>query len=199
MKRVLAVLLVGILFSSMTVLAAPSTKASDTAKNESVTPASAPSQAISAAEAVIASIERVASAEGKSVGEYTNNAVVELPGVPNVVPMGQGGHVIINGAPSNVIFFLDKPSAPVLSQAKAQAQALGGTLLNVVTTKSPVVGRFTTAQVNFYAKGVVAGQNIKVYQLVNGEWVELEVTEIREDHIVLNMTQHGTLAFVQLP
>ena len=72
-------------------------------------------------------------------------------------------------------------------------------MLNVVTTTSQVVGKFGTAQVNFYAKGVKAGQLIKVYQFVDGEWVELTVAEIREDHVVVDMTSHGTLAFIEVP
>ena len=34
---------------------------------------------------------------------------------------------------------------------------------------------------------------------MNGVWVELTVSEIRADHIVVNMTSLGTLAFVELP
>ena len=78
-------------------------------------------------------------------------------------------------------------------------RSLGGKVLNVVGTTSQVVGKFGTAQVNFYAKGVKAGQLIKVYQMVNGQWVELTVAEIREDHVVVNMTSHGTLAFIEMP
>lgn len=151
------------------------------------------------ASAVLASVERAAASEGKSVGEYTNNAVVEVPGLDAATPISQGGHVIINGAPSNVIFFLTKPTAQTVALAKAQAEMLGGKVLNVVATKSSVVSKFETAQVNFYAKGVKDGQRIKVYQLVNGEWVELEVVEIRADHVVVNMTSHGILAFIEVP
>ena len=32
-----------------------------------------------------------------------------------------------------------------------------------------------------------------------GAWVEVEVTEVRDDHVVVNMTSLGTLAFVELP
>ena len=149
--------------------------------------------------AVVASTAEAAAAEGKSVGEYTNNAVVEVPGLTEVTPLGQGGHVIINGAPSNVTFFLTKPSAAAVTSAKSQAQILGGKVLNVVGTASQVVNEFGTAQVNFYAKGIKSGQLIKVYQLIDGEWVELEVTEIREDHVVVNMTSHGVLAFIEVP
>lgn len=193
MKKIIALTMAGVMFCGMTAFASPSTTATDTAKKEST---EAP---VSQAEAVVARITQEAAAVNKSAVEYTNNAVAELPGVPEVVPMGQGGHVIINGAPSNVVFYLDKPAAATVKAATAQAAELGGKLLNVVTTKSPVVGKFATAQVNFYAKGVIAGQNIKVYQLVDGVWVEVEIVEIREDHVVINMTQHGTLAFVEVP
>ena len=48
-------------------------------------------------------------------------------------------------------------------------------------------------------EGIKAGQNIKVYQLINGVWVELTVSEIREDHIIVDMTSLGILAFVEVP
>lgn len=195
MKKMIALAaLAGVLVCAVPASAAPSPSAG------SVSP-SASSTATAAVEATAVSVTvtEAAAAQGKSVGEYTNNAVVEVPGLAEVTPMGQGGHVIINGAPSNVIFFLTKPSAAVVSSAKQQAAALGGKVLNVVGTTSQAVGKFGTAQVNFYAKGVKAGQLIKVYQYINGEWVELTVSEIREDHVVVNMTSHGMLAFIEVP
>ena len=178
------------MFSALPVYAAPSPSAAVVATTTA---------AVTEESSVPATVQEAAAAQGKSVGEYTNNAVVSVPGLSEVTPMGQGGHVIINGAPSNVIFFLTKPSAAAVASAKSQAAVLGGKVLNVVTTTSQVVGRFGTAQVNFYAKGVKAGQLIKVYQFVDGEWVELTVAEIREDHVVVDMTSHGTLAFIEVP
>lgn len=145
-----------------------------------------------------ATVITAAAAENKTVAEYINNAVVEVPGIPDAVPAGQGGNVIINGAPSKVTFFLTKPSAATVKAAKEQATTLGGKVLNVFGT-SAVISKFENATVNFYMKGVKAGQQIKVYQLVNGQWVEVEVAEIREDHVVINMKSHGTLAFVEVP
>lgn len=190
MKRSIALALAGVMFCALPVCAAPSPSAAVVA-----TTVSSSSEDTS----VPASVREAAAAQGKSVAEYANNAVVEVPGLSEVTPMGQGGHVIINGAPSNVTFFLLKPATATVALAKSQAAALGGKVLNVVTTTSQVVGKFSTAQVNFYAKGVKAGQLIKVYQLINGEWVELTVAEIREDHVVVNMTSHGTLAFIEVP
>lgn len=190
MKRSIALLLAGIMLCALPVCAAPSPSAAVVATT--VTSSSEDA-------AVPAAVREQAAAQGKTVGEYTNNAVVEVPGLSEVTPMGQGGHVIINGAPSNVVFFLTKPSAAVVSLAKSHAAVLGGKVLNVVGTTSQVVGKFGTAQVNFYAKGVKAGQLIKVFQLVDGEWGELTVAEIREDHVVVNMTAHGMLAFIEVP
>lgn len=175
MKKLLALALAGAMIVSMPVMAAPSPSAGD----------------------ISAAVVSAAASEGKTVGEYMNNAVTSVPGLEKVLPLGQGGHVIINGAPSNQVFSVLKPTLANVTSAKAYAATLGGTVLNVAEIKASVSG-FHTATVNFYMKGVVAGQNIKVFQLVNGQWVELTVTEIREDHVVVDMTSLGTLAFVAL-
>ena len=190
MRRSIAFALAGVMLCALPVCAAPSPSAAVVATTTA---------AVTEESSVPATVQEAAAAQGNSGGDYTNNAVVSVPGLSEVTPMGQGGHVIINGAPSNVIFFLTKPSAAAVASAKSQAAVLGGKVLNVVTTTSQVVGKFGTAQVNFYAKGVKAGQLIKVYQFVDGEWVELTVAEIREDHVVVDMTSHGTLAFIEVP
>ena len=183
MKRFLALVLAGTMLCAMPVMAA-----------------SSPSAAVvssSATASTESTVEAKAAAVNKTVGEYLNNAVVEVAGLSDVTPAAQGGHVIINGAPSNVTFMLTKPAAEAVKSAKAQAAVLGGKILNVFGTES-VVGKFNTAKVNFYMKGVKAGQQIEVYQLVKGEWVKVTVAEIREDHVVVELTQHGTLMFVEV-
>ena len=157
----------------------------------------APALAVEAS-SVPAAVAQAAAAEGKTVGEYLNNALVTIPGLDNAVPIGQGGHVIINGAPSNQVFTVLKPIAAVVNSAKTFAASLGGRVLTVAHVKASVSG-FRTAQVNFYMKGIKAGQNIKVFQIVNGRWLEVDVIEIRDDHVVVEMTSLGTLAFVEMP
>lgn len=163
-------------------------------------PLQAPMECGQAVEAssIPAAIIAAAAAEGKTVGEYLNNAVVTVPGLDYAVPIGQGGHVIINGAPSNQVFSVLKPALSNVNSAKTFAASLGGRVLTVVRIGASVSG-FRTAQVNFYMKGVKAGQNIKVFQIVNGRWLEVDVTEIREDHVVVEMTSLGTLAFIEMP
>lgn len=198
MKKVFALVMAGAMVVSMPVMAATSPTASAVASQAVVSSTApsvvVPSNGLSSAETAVVT---AAEAEGKTVGEYMNNAITELPGLENVTPVGQGGHVIINGAPSNQTFSVLKPHYAYVSYAKTLANSLGGKVLNVATIKASV--SFNTATVNFYAKGVKAGQNIKVYQYVNGSWVELEVTEIRDDHVVVNLKSLGTIAFIELP
>lgn len=139
----------------------------------------------------------IANSEKKTVGEYANNAVTELPGLSNVTPISQGGSVIINGAPSNQTFSVLKPSDNAVSVAKTYASNIGGTVLNVVKINASVY--FDTATVNFYMPGVTSASNIKVVQWSDGQWNDVTVSEVRADHVVVDMTSLGTLAFVEVP
>ena len=202
MKKLLAFTLAGVMMFSMPVLAANSPTASScrpkpSASTEACAPMAAASVPAIEATSVEAAVMDAAAAEGKTVGEYMNNVVVTVPGLENVMPVGQGGHVIINGAPSNQTFTVLKPTQANVRSAKAYAAALGGKVLNVVQV-SASVKNFKTARVNFYTKGVTAGQNIMVIQMVNGRWSEIDVVEIREDHVVVDMTSLGTLAFLEI-
>jgi 3-deoxy-D-manno-octulosonic acid (KDO) 8-phosphate synthase len=80
-----------------------------------------------------------------------------------------------------------KPARNEVDSAKKHASSLGGKVLNVAQIKASI-NSFKTAQVNFYLKGIKNGQNVKVYQLVDGVWVELNITEVRDDHVVVDMT-----------
>lgn len=137
-----------------------------------------------------------ASESGKSVGEFFNNAVTEMPGLENTSPVAQGGGVIIDGKPSNQSFSVSKPISAQVDSAKAQAAALNGTILNVVEVDGAVF--FENASVNFYMPGITGTESIQVLQLTDGQWTPVTVTEIRTDHVVINMTDYGVLAFIQV-
>lgn len=198
MKKLIALILAGTMLFTMPVMAAgsPGANSCKPQPDNPTTPES-PAPAVEAS-SVPADIAAAAAAEGKTVGEYMNNAVVTVPGLENVVPIGQGGHVIINGAPSNWVFSVLKPAWADVYFAKGYARALGGRVLNVVRINAGIRG-FWTARVNFYMRGIRAGQNIKVFQMVNGQWTELNVAEIRQDHVVVDMTSLGTLVFIEMP
>lgn len=201
MKKFIALVLAGSMLVSVPALAADSPSAGSVSGNScEPKPETSVSDTVSTVEAssVSEAVAAAAAAEGKTVGEYLNNAVTTVPGLDNVVPIGQGGHVIINGAPSNQVFSVLKPSRENVSSAKLFAAGLNGKVLNVVRISASING-FRTAQVNFYMKGVTAGQDIKVFQISNGRWLEVDVIEIRDDHVVVEMTSLGTLAFVEMP
>ncbi len=104
----------------------------------------------------------------------------------------------LNGVKSNATFMVASPDGGTMSSAKELAAGVGGNLLNAVATSAPGVN-FATARVNFFVEGVTDNDCIAVYQLQNGKWVQLTVSEIRKDHVIVNMTQHGVLAFIRVP
>ncbi len=138
---------------------------------------------------------------GGSRGGSSNPTPPSNPG--NYVNYGgtvvyQGGKIEINGGRSNVTFTIKVPADGVRSSANTLAGKVGGTLLACVNTSSPGVA-FSTAKVNFFVSGAEIGDNIAAYQNQNGTWVQLPVVEIRKDHVIVNLTRHGDIAFVRVP
>ena len=143
--------------------------------------------------------------EAKLVGEYMNNAVTGIWAMDKVIPVAQGGGVVVDGVKTNLTFSVLKPELRRVYTIKDAAAAMGGTVLNVVKVGIPAELRFETANVNFYTPGIVDGQNVKVFQYAYSEgdddiWNELNVTEVREDHVVVDIPNNGgVIAFVEVP
>lgn len=183
MKKFIALLSIATLLCSSTALAATSPTA----------------QAVLASVGFSSSSDAQAAADrGLSAGEYYNNAVVETPGVSNAMPVGQGGKIIINGVATNLTATLSKVTKSVATDAASQAAVLGGTLLNVLKVDFPGAN-YSVATINFYLKGLADGKKVVAKQYVNGAWIDVEVVEVRVDHVVLNLTNSGAIAFVELP
>ena len=143
-----------------------------------------------------------AKGSGGGGGRSSSPAPASTPSNSNYVNFGgtmtyQGGKIEINGGKSNATFTITAPSSGVISSAANYAGKVGGTLLSCIATSSPGVA-FKTAKVNFYVAGVQNGDTIAVYQKQGNSWVQLPVTEVRQDHVVVNMTRHGELAFVRV-
>lgn len=138
--------------------------------------------------------------EEKLVGEYMNNAVTGIWAMDKVTPVAQGGGVIVDGVATNLTFSVLKPELSRVYSAKELASSFGGCVLNVVKIKTPAELRFQVANVNFYTPGIRAGQNVRVYKYTEGEgWTQFHVTQVREDHVVVDMTSGGILAFIEVP
>ena len=131
-----------------------------------------------------------AAEKGMSAGEYYNNAVVSTPGIENAITVGQGGNLIVNGKVTNMGATISKVTNRAYVDSVRIEQE--GTVLNVVDVQYPAV----EATINFYTPGVVGDMEIVALQYNAGTWVEVEVAEVREDHIVLNMKGNGVVAFI---
>ena len=138
------------------------------------------------------------SSSGSSSNDTRTQALIRNNAVSyggNIV--SQGGHVEINGGRSNVTFLVAAADGGTLNSATSLASSVGGSLINCVAVSTSVA--FRTAKVNFYITGVNVGDNIAVYQVQGGKWVQLQAAEIRKDHVVVNMSQTGIVAFVRVP
>ncbi len=192
MKKFIALLTAGMLVSG-TVLTA---SAADSPSAGAVMATAAPSY--TAEGFTVAADAQAAADRGMSAAEYYNNAIISAPGVENAMPVGQGGKIIINGVATNLTATLSKVNRTVADSAKTQAAALGGTLLNVVKVDFPGAN-YKVATINFYLKNLAGGTKIAAKQYVNGAWIDVEVSEVREDHVVLNLKNSGAVVFVALP
>ncbi len=192
MRKLIAFICVASLLISVPVLAADSPSAKAV-----VSSAAEPDPYVEAGFSSVSDSEQAAS-RGLSAGEYYNNAVSSVSGLENVLPVGQGGKILINGVTTNLVATLAKVNNNTVTDAKSQAETLGGTLFNVMNVSLPRAN-FITATINFYVNGLVGDEKVVVKQLIDGVWVDVEIVEVRQDHVVLNLTQSGPIAFIQLP
>ena len=202
MKRILALLLACTLMVTSAVCVCAKTQPTDKKGSKSVTTEELKKEIDELIKKINALNDAIKAGGGGARGgstqqqeaDYAKNNVINYGGFV----IGQGGHVEINGGKSNVTFKIAPPNGGQLTNANALATSLGGALISCINTSSPGVS-FSSAKVNFYLSGVTAGDNIAAYQQQGAKWVQLSVAEIRKDHVVVNMTQHGLVAFIKVP
>lgn len=187
LAKVLSLVLVGTMIFSMPVMAEEKTGAPVAVYLEGSSNVNCPNITVAAI------------AEGKLVSEYMADAITGIWAMDKVTPVAQGGKVILDGKKSNVTFPVQKPELSRVYSAKNYASALGGTVLNVVKIDTHV--GFGVANVNFYMPGITGAENIHVchYNEKTNAWEEFTVTEKRADHVVVDMTDTGVLAFIVTP
>lgn len=131
-----------------------------------------------------------AAEKGMSAGEFYNNVVVSTPGIENAMTVGQGGNLVVNGKVTNMSATISKVTNRAYVDSVRIEQE--GTVLNVVDVSYPAV----EATINFYTPGITDGMEIVALQYNAGTWVNVEVAEVRADHVVLNMKGNGVVAFI---
>ena len=132
----------------------------------------------------------IASQKSMSAGEFYNNAVVSTPGIENAVTVGQGGNLVVNGQVTNMSASISKVTNRAYVDSVRIEQE--GRVLNVVDVSYPA----TEATINFYMPGITGEENIVALQYNAGTWVNVEIAEVRADHVTLNMKGNGVVAFV---
>ena len=106
--------------------------------------------------------------ENKTIGEHMNNAVIDIWDMlgAEVQDLAVGQGAVLDGVEApGLTFDLVKPDLKRVYAAKELAQGKGS-LLTVVNVHTHA--GYGTAQITFYAPGVMAGQAITVYQRVTG-------------------------------
>lgn len=131
-----------------------------------------------------------AEAAGKSADEYYNNAVLDTQGIEEATPVAQGGNLIVDGKVTNMTASISKVSIAFVDSVRANKD---GIVLNVVDVQFPAA----EATINFYMPGVTDGANIAAAQYIDGAWTDVEVMEVRADHVVLNLKSNGVVAFLK--
>lgn len=125
-----------------------------------------------------------------SAGEFYNNAVTSTPGIENAVTVGQGGNLIVDGQVTNMSATISKVTNRAYVDSVRATQE--GRVLNVVDVSYPAVN----ATINFYMPGITGAENIVAVQYSAGTWVNVDVVEVRADHVTLNMKGNGVVAFI---
>ena len=135
--------------------------------------------------------------EDKTIGEHMNNAVVDIWAMDgeDVQDLAIGKGAVLDGVESPALTFeLLKPELKRVYAAKTLAEGKGS-LLTVANVHTHAA--YSTAKVTFYAPGVKAGQAITFYQRVTDDnWVAVP-TEVTDDHVVVEITANGHLAFIE--
>lgn len=167
-----------------------------TAASPTQTSAAAAAQGAAAQSAVdeggfVNAVDMYSAAEkGMSAGEYYNNVVTSTPGIENAITVGQGGNLVVNGVETNMSATISKVNNRAYVDSVRIEQE--GRLLNVVDVQYPAV----EATINFYTPGITGEMDIVALQYNSGVWVNVEVAEVRADHVVLNMKGNGVVAFI---
>ena len=126
------------------------------------------------------------------------NTVTKAPGLDCVIPVGQGGKLVICGTKTRATFVMRETTSAKVDSAKVLAAQVGGSVKNVVETYAPGV-RFSTAQVDFKVYGAHDGDIYRVYQMVSkGNWQEVQVDDVHEGHVICTVNKTGTFAFIKM-
>ncbi len=142
-------------------------------------------------------LDTLASSVGKTLPEYTSNAVAKLEGVHGQAKIASGSDMFTEGRESNATCVVDKVDAGAVRYAQQKAEQTGGTMLTVVKLTAPGVN-LADAQVALRIEGVKAGDNVTAYRSVKGEWTAVDVKAVADDNVTIDFPEKGIYAFIKM-
>ena len=145
-----------------------------------------------------AAIQAVADAYGMSFAEVANNSISSAEGVAkdDFYAFSQGDKILVNGAPSNQKVILRKLTSRSAAKKAVKEGLNGGKLVNYFSAILPVADG-NTVSVNFYVPKIKGTEtNLIAQQYVEGKWVDVKITEVRKNHVILDLDRSGVVRFV---
>ena len=146
-------------------------------------------------------LETLAETAGKTLPEYTSNAVTghretyeDWSG--KISDIASGSNMIIEGKETNATCIVDKVDYQTALYAVKKGAQVGGTALVAVKLSAPGVN-LADAQVKLYVEDVAAGDTILAYKCVKGEWEPVAVTAVTDGYVQIAFDHQGIYTIVR--
>ncbi len=142
-------------------------------------------------------IQAIADAYGMTYAEVANNAVTQPAEIPkdDVYAVAQKDKILINGIASTQKVIIRKINKKKAAYKAAKTNLYGGKLINYFDVFLPAEDG-NTVTVNFLVPRIKGGEALSVQQFVDGAWVNIAISEIRKDHVVVDLTRSGSIRFL---
>lgn len=146
-------------------------------------------------------LETLAETAGKTLPEYTSNAVTGHHTVfddwsMKISDIASGSNMIIAGEETNATCVVDKVDYAAAMYAVKKGAETGGTALVAAKLSAPGVN-LAEAQVKLYVENVKAGDTITTYKCVKGKWEPVPVTAVTDGYVQIVFDYQGIYTIIK--
>lgn len=146
-------------------------------------------------------LESLAEAAGKTLPEYTSNAVsgeklFVKDWSTKISDIASGSDMYIAGEKTNATCVVDKVDYQTALYALKKGRDVGGQALVAAKLSAPGVN-LADAQVKLYVEDIKAGDAISVYKCVKGEWEPVAVTAVTDGYVQAAFDYQGIYAVIK--
>lgn len=146
-------------------------------------------------------LETLAETAGKTLPEYTSNAVTGHKTFfedwsVKISDIASGSDMFIAGEETNATCVVDKVDYQTALYALKKGAEVGGQALVAAKLSAPGVN-LADAQVKLYVEDVAAGDAISVFKCVKGEWEPVAVTAVTDGYVQIAFDYQGIYAVIK--